>query len=157
MCLYVVFTVGIVSFIDTECTKHWEHIFDIELHPLLLSKQPQFVRAWTLFVKSVPQGCSPILTPMLPTVVGSWLDVLWVGDRSWYTQKTVEHEKNVLGTRKQVRLSPITITHSKALKYFVFTLNGTQSIPIISGPQNPSLSFLHWLKCIEQNDTNKGA
>jgi hypothetical protein len=31
-------------------------------------------------VKSVPQRCWPMLTPMLPTVVSSWLDVLWVVD-----------------------------------------------------------------------------
>ena len=33
-------------------------------------------------VESVPQGCWPILTPMLPTVVSSCLDVLWVVDHS---------------------------------------------------------------------------
>ncbi|XP_055748193.1 neurotensin receptor type 1-like isoform X1 [Salvelinus fontinalis] len=37
-------------------------------------------RAWTLQgVANVPQGCWPMLTPMLPTVVSSWLDVLWEG------------------------------------------------------------------------------
>uniref|UniRef100_A0A8C7DTI1 Ig-like domain-containing protein n=1 Tax=Oncorhynchus kisutch TaxID=8019 RepID=A0A8C7DTI1_ONCKI len=33
-------------------------------------------------VESIPQGCWPMLTPMLPTVVSSWLDVLWVVDHS---------------------------------------------------------------------------
>ncbi|XP_064796889.1 glucosidase 2 subunit beta-like isoform X3 [Oncorhynchus masou masou] len=37
---------------------------------------------WTLQgVESVPQGCWLMLTPMLLTVVSSWLDVLWVVDR----------------------------------------------------------------------------
>uniref|UniRef100_A0A4W5MLI1 Fibronectin type-III domain-containing protein n=1 Tax=Hucho hucho TaxID=62062 RepID=A0A4W5MLI1_9TELE len=37
-------------------------------------------RTWTLQgVESVPQGCWPMLTPMLPTVVSSWLDVHWAG------------------------------------------------------------------------------
>ena len=40
-------------------------------------------RAWTRQgVESVPQGCWPMLTPVLPTVVSSWLDVLWMVDRS---------------------------------------------------------------------------
>jgi hypothetical protein len=30
---------------------------------------------------------------MLPTVVSSWLDVLWVVDHSGYTRETVECEK----------------------------------------------------------------
>jgi hypothetical protein len=47
----------------------------IELHPLLPSEQPPFIEAWTLQgVKRVPQGCWLMLTPMLPTVVSSWLD-----------------------------------------------------------------------------------
>ncbi|CDQ73421.1 unnamed protein product [Oncorhynchus mykiss] len=29
-------------------------------------------------VSSIPQGCWPMLTPMLPTVVSNWLAVLWV-------------------------------------------------------------------------------
>ena len=56
-------------------------------------EQPQFVGTWTQQgVKSVPQGCWPMLTPMLPTVVSSWLDVLSVVDHSWYTWETVECE-----------------------------------------------------------------
>jgi hypothetical protein len=40
-------------------------------------------RAWTLQgVKIVPHGCWPMLTPILPTVVSSWLDVLLVVDHS---------------------------------------------------------------------------
>ena len=34
-----------------------------------------------------------MLTPMLPTVVSSWLDVPWVVDHSLYTLETVDHEK----------------------------------------------------------------
>ena len=44
-------------------------------------------------VPSIPQGCWPMLTPMLPTVVSSWLDVIWVVDHSWHTGETVECEK----------------------------------------------------------------
>ena len=47
----------------------------------LSSEQPQFFRAWTLQgVESLPQGCWPLLTPMLLTVVWSWLDVFWEVD-----------------------------------------------------------------------------
>ena len=45
-------------------------------------------------VSSFPQGCWAMLTPVLPKVVSSWLDVLWVVDHSWYTGETVEHEKS---------------------------------------------------------------
>ena len=62
--------------------------------PLLPSEQSQFVGAWTIQgVESTRQGCWLMLTPMLPTVVSSWLYVLWVVDHSWYTKETVEHEK----------------------------------------------------------------
>uniref|UniRef100_A0A4W5R7M6 small monomeric GTPase n=1 Tax=Hucho hucho TaxID=62062 RepID=A0A4W5R7M6_9TELE len=46
-------------------------IFMAIVAPILLpSEQPQFVGAWTLQgVKSVSQGCWPMLTPMLSTVV----------------------------------------------------------------------------------------
>ena len=37
--------------------------------------------------ESVPKGCWPMLTPMLPTVVSSWLDLLWVVDRSVACEK----------------------------------------------------------------------
>ena len=75
--------------IYTECTKHEEHLPNFELRSRLPSEQPQFVRGWTLQgVESVPQGCWPMLTPMLPTVVSSWMV-----DHSWNTQETVECEK----------------------------------------------------------------
>ena len=70
-----------------KCAKHYEHHPNIELCPLFTSEQSPFVRAWTLQgVESVPQGCWPMLTPMLHRVVSSWLDVLWEVDHSWYTQ-----------------------------------------------------------------------
>ena len=80
----------------------------------LPSKQPQFAGAWTLQgVESVSQGCWPMLTPLLPTVVSSWLDFLWVVDHSWYTQETVECEKlssvAVLDTLKPVGLAPYLV------------------------------------------------
>ena len=61
--------------IYTECTKCQEHLH--QLQSLLPSEQHQFVRAWSLQgVESIPQGCWPMLTPMLPTVMLSWLDVI---------------------------------------------------------------------------------
>ena len=96
----------------------------------LPSEQPQFV-AWTRQgVESLPQGCSPMLTPMLPTVVSSWLDVIWVVNRSLFTQETVEREKlsSVAVLEKPVCLAPTTIPHSKAFKSFVLPIhpkNGT--------------------------------
>jgi hypothetical protein len=88
---------------------------------------------WTLQgVESVPQGCWTMLTPMLPSVVSGWLDVLWVVDPSRYTQQAVERGKPssvaVLGTLKPVRLALTTKLCSKALKSFVlpiYPLNGT--------------------------------
>ena len=97
---------------------------------------PCRVIAWTLQgVKSISQGCWPMLTPMLSTVVSCWLDVLWVVDHSWWTtRETVECEKPsrvaVLDTLKLVRLAPTTIPRSKALQYFVLPihpLNGTNT------------------------------
>ena len=66
--------------ISTDYTKHLEQLPNMELDPPLFpSEQPQFVGAWTLQgVESIPQGCWPMLTPMLPTIVSSWLGVLWV-------------------------------------------------------------------------------
>ena len=55
---------------------------NIELHPPLPSEQAQFIGAWTQGVESVPQGCWPMMTPMLPTVVSSWLEDLWMVDHS---------------------------------------------------------------------------
>ena len=121
------FQIFLISYsLYTEWTKHYEHLHYIELLPLLPSEQPQFFGAWTLQgVESVPQGCWPMLTPMLPTVVSSWLDVLWVVDHSWYTQETVECEKPsstaVLDTLKPVRLAPTTIPWLKALQHFFLT------------------------------------
>jgi hypothetical protein len=58
----------------TETTKH---------NPFLPSEQPQFIGARTLHqCRKLPQGCWPMLTPMLPTVVSSWLNVHWVMDHS---------------------------------------------------------------------------
>ena len=54
--------------------------------------------------------------PMLPTVVLSWLDVLWVVDHSRYTRETVERENTAAlqpDTLKPVRLAPTTIPRSK--------------------------------------------
>ena len=52
----------------------------------------------------IPQGCWSMLTPMLPIVVSSWLNVLWVVDHSWYTRETVDCEKptsvGVLDTKR---------------------------------------------------------
>jgi hypothetical protein len=75
-----------------------------------------------------------MLTPMLPIVVSSWLDVLRVGHHSLYTWATFEHEKPssvaVLDTLKPVRLADTIVPCSKALKSFVLPihpLNGTHT------------------------------
>ena len=60
---------------------------------LSTSEKPEFVGTWNLQgVEGVPQGCWPMLTTMLPTVVSSWLYVLWVVDHSWYTRETIERK-----------------------------------------------------------------
>jgi hypothetical protein len=65
------------------------------IFPICPPEQLQLVGVWTLQgVESVPQGCWPIWTPLLPTVVPTWLNVLWVVDHSWYTRETVEHDKS---------------------------------------------------------------
>jgi hypothetical protein len=74
--------------------------------------------AWTLQgVESVPRGCWPMLTPILPTFVSNWLGVLWVVNHSWYTRETVECEKPSsvadLDTLKLVPLAPTSITPFK--------------------------------------------
>ena len=64
-----------------------------------------------------------MLTTMLPTVVSSWLDDLWVVDHSRYTQGTVECKKlvAVLDPLKLVRLAPTTMHRSKALPFYDLT------------------------------------
>jgi hypothetical protein len=48
---------------------------NIELHHLSSSEQSQFVKAWTLqHVEMFHRDAGPMLNPMLPTVVSSWLD-----------------------------------------------------------------------------------
>ena len=112
----------------TECTKHKGHLPNIELHPLLPSEQPQFVRAWTLQgVERVLQECWPMLTPMLPPVVSSCLDVPWVVDHSWYTRETVEREKPssvaVLDTNRcSWHLLPYPVQRHLNILSFPFTL-----------------------------------
>ena len=81
-----------------------------------------------------------MLTPMLPKVVSSWLDVLWMVGHSRYTGEPVKCEKlssvAVLDTLKLLRLAPPTIPRSKALQYFVLTihpLNGTHTQSMSQG------------------------
>jgi hypothetical protein len=130
---------------------------NIELHPILPSKQPQFVGAWTIqWVESVPQGCWSMLNTTVPTVLLNWLDVLWVVDHSWYTQETVERVKPssvaVLDTLNPVSLAPTTIPSS--IKYLVLPihpLNSTHTqymshILIASRLEKPSLTcLLHFI------------
>jgi hypothetical protein len=60
-------------------------------------------------------------TPMLPTVVSSWLDLLWVVDYSRYKQETVEREKPssvaVLDTNRW-HLAPNTVPRFKGNSIF---------------------------------------
>ena len=70
--------------------------------------------AWTLQgVESVPQGCWPMLSPMLATIVSSWLDVLWtILDTHG---ETVEREKPssiAVPDTNQGRLAPTTVPRS---------------------------------------------
>jgi hypothetical protein len=90
-----------------------------------------------------------MLTPMLPTVVSSWLDVLWIVDNSCYTQETVEHEKAssiaILDTFKPERLAPTSKPLSKAVQSFVLPihpLNGTPTthVSIVSRLKNTYLN-----------------
>ena len=54
-----------------------------------------------------------MLTPMLLTVVSSWLDVLLMVDHSSYTLKTVEHEKpSSVAVLKTLNGAPGTYYHT---------------------------------------------
>ena len=137
--------------IYTECPKHKKPLPNFELQTLLPSELPQFVRFRLQCVESVPQGCWHMLTPKLPTVVSSWLDVLW---------ETVERGNPssvaVLDTLNPVHLAPTAIPHSKALKSFVLPihpLNGThtqsmsqlsQGLKILLYPVSSPSSTLNW-------------
>ena len=102
-------------------------------------------------VSSIPQGCWPMLTSVLPTVVASSLDILWVVDYSLYTRETVAGEKPssvaVLDTHRCAwHLLPY-LPCSTAHKSFVLPipqLNGThtQSMSIVSRLTNPPLTCL---------------
>ena len=98
--------------------------------PPLQSEQPQFVGAWTLQgVESVPQGCWPMLTPMLPA----------------NCMKLCVEKSNSVAVHKPVRLVPSTTPHSKALQSFVLPihpLNDTIHVSIVSRLKNPSLTCL---------------
>jgi hypothetical protein len=125
----------------------------------LPSKQSQFVRAWTLQgVKSVPQGCWPRSSTMLPTVVSSWLDVSsnaeWLDVHFWLVADggpflihtgncwAWTTQQRCCSWHKPVRLAPTTILYSQALPSLSCTfhfLNGThtQSVSIVSRLRNP--------------------
>jgi hypothetical protein len=78
--------------ICTECTKHHEHIMNINSSGHGLQS-----------VKSIPLGCWSMLTPMLPTVVSSWLGVLWLVDHSWFTRDTVTRQKPSICTVTSIK------------------------------------------------------
>ena len=121
---------GSINILMQKYTLSISNIPNIELHPLLQSEKPQFVGHGLRY--SIPQWCWPMLTPMLPTIVSSWLDVLFL----------------IFDTFKPVHLAPKTIPHSSALKSFVLPihpLNGTHKkihVSIVSRLKNPSLTCL---------------
>jgi hypothetical protein len=112
-------------------------------------------------VERVPQGCWPMLTPVLPTVVSCWLDALWVVNQSWYTRGNVKRKRKtaVLQFLKQNRCALVPTTMPKALKYFVLPIHPlhgtrTQSMSrVVSRLKHPSFNLspplhIHWLKWI---------
>jgi hypothetical protein len=133
---------------------------DINATVLILNmppEQPKFIGG----VEGVPQGCWPILTPILPTVVSSWLDVLWVVDHSWYTQKLLRMKNPAAlqfltqtGAHGTYYNTPFKGTKIFCLAYspsewHTYTLH----VYIISRLKNHSLTCLlpfnlHWLKWI---------
>ena len=82
-----------------------------------------FWGAWTKRCLKHTTGMLSMLTPMLPTLVSSWLYGPPPKRHSWYTRETVEREKPssvaLLDTLKPVHLALTTMPRSKALKYFV--------------------------------------
>jgi hypothetical protein len=107
--------------------------------------------------ESVPQGCWPILTPLLPTVVSRWLNVLWVVDHSWYTWETVKRGKTqqrCSSWHNPMRLAPSTIPSSIDTSIFCLAQSPsdwhkyTIHISMVSRHKNPSLTCLHWLNWI---------
>jgi hypothetical protein len=115
-----------------------------------------------------------MLTPMLPTVVSSWLDVLWVVDHYFYTQGKVWKSSSVavLGTFKPVRLAPTTISCSKGLKYFdlpIHPLNGKHECLMLNivvsmyclkecvCERTGCVCALHWLRSLVQSPWLSGS
>jgi hypothetical protein len=92
----------------------------------------QWEGAWTLqgvkrTLQSVPQGHRPMLAPMLPRVMSSWLDVHWVVDGIFtgicWVCKTQQHCSS---WHKPVRRAPTTKPRSKALKSFVLPVHPSE-------------------------------
>ena len=122
--------------------KNTFRIFSWTPTHILPSEQPQSVGAWTLQgVKSIPQGCWPMLTPMLPTVVSSWLDVLRVVDHPWYTRETVECKKN----------SNVAVLDTNLWAYYHTLFKGTLIFCLAHSPSEwhtIHVSIISWLKNI---------
>ena len=128
--------------IYTEYTNYWEHP-----HP---PQHPKLVGAWTLQgVKSVPQGCWPILTPMLPTVVSSWMEVfVW-----WTILDTIMKllgGKNPAALQFLTQSAPVTYYHTPFKGTYIFCLGHSTSewhtytihFSIVSMLKNPYLTCL---------------
>ena len=94
-----------------------------------------FVGAWILQgVERVPQGCWLMLTPILPTVVSSWLDVLWVVDHSCHTW-------NILSVKNPAGLQ--IFTHSNLCAWHLLPYPIQRHLNILSCPFTLWMTNIH--------------
>jgi hypothetical protein len=116
-------------------------VYNIRNTILILSCTLKVLWAWNTWCQVFHRDAGPCWLQYFPQL-SSWLDVLWVVDRSWYTRETVERGKPS---------SVAVLDTLKALKYFVLPIHPLNRIHAQPMSQGLNIFFnlshpnhLHW-------------